>query len=314
MRRYVNITDIRGTRSWAHHPSARLYMYLCMTCDWTTGRWVGTRRRVALELGLTDQEYRTALKNLQQDGLIESLSSDTAELTQRVTQELTQRVTHHLTQRATQITVVIYKELGGGVSPKEQPNGQPNSQPKEQPQNNNNKNNKTYGLSLARMCAPSLVDEVAEYIHGNREDAVHAIRAFLDAMAHKGKTWTDQEDFRAHLMDWTLKRWMGVESRLSAANKAQARAERDQRAAEISDAKKLQEEREKFIISWLDAVTSSTRARDMVLTWHTNGRTATPEFQDIAAKWANENPEKARLTWQLLDCNLIEHQQTKKSL
>lgn len=260
MRRYVQIHDIRGTRSWAHHPSARLYMYMCMTCDWQTGYWSGTRRRVALELGLSDQEYRTAMKNLLLDGLI-----------QEATQEVTLENTRTLTQRATQVIILLYKELGGGGSPKEQPNSQPNSQPKEQPSNNNYNNKKPYSLTLARARAASLVDDVADYIHGSKEDGRAAIRSFLDAMSKKQKTWNDEGDFISHLMDWTLKRWMGVESRLSAANKQQERAERHQRDEQENNEQKNAWEEAKRKIEWLVASVKSDRARELVKAWYQQG-------------------------------------------
>lgn len=271
MKRYVNITDIRGTRTWAHHASARLYMYMCMTCDWTNGHWSGTRRRVALELGLSDQEYRTAMKNLALDGLIEAATDEPLETLHTPTQQPTHQTTQRPTQRATQVTVVIYKELGGGISPKEQPNMQPNSQPKEQPQNNNNNTHKPYSLTLARAKAASLIDDVAEYIHSDREDAKCAIRAFLDAMSKKQKTWIDEGDFTAHLMDWTLKQWLKVDSRLSAQNKQQERAERRQRDEQENDPQKVATEEAKRKIEWLMASTKSQRACELVTAWHRQG-------------------------------------------
>ena len=271
MKRYVNITDIRGTRTWAHHASARLYMYMCMTCDWTNGHWSGTRRRVALELGLSDQEYRTAMKNLALDGLIEDSTDDPTGALHIPTQQTTQRVTQRVTQRATQVTVVIYKELGGGVSPKEQPNMQPKEQPKEQPENNNKYNHKPYSLTLARAKAVALIDDVAEYIHSDREDARCAIRAFLDAMSKKQKTWIDEGDFTAHLMDWTLKQWLRVDSRMSAANKQQERAERRQRDEQENDPLKVATEEARRKLEWLMASVKSQRARELVTAWHRQG-------------------------------------------
>lgn len=271
MKRYVNITDIRGTRTWAHHASSRLYMYMCMTCDWTNGHWSGTRRRVALELGLSDQEYRTAMKNLALDGLIEAATDEPLETLHTPTQQPTHHTTQRPTQRATQVTVVIYKELGGGISPKEQPNMQPKQQPKEQPSNNNNNTHKPYSLTLARAKAASLIDDVAEYIHSDREDAKCAIRAFLDAMSKKQKTWIDEGDFIAHLMDWTLKQWLKVDSRLSAQNKQQERAERHQRDEQENDPLKVATEEAKRKIEWLIASTRSDRARELVTAWHRQG-------------------------------------------
>ena len=294
MRRYVNITDIRGMRSWDHPPSARLYMYMCMTCDWTSGAWSGTRRRVALELGLTDQEYRTAIKNLQLDGLIESPVDSPIDTLHTPTQEPTQRATRRVTQRATQVTVVIYKDLGGGTPPKGQPNKQPKGQPGEQPSNNNNNNNKTYSLTLARMRAPGLIDDVADYIHSNREDAVAAIRAFFDAMAKKQKTWTDEGDYIAHLMDWTLKRWMGVDSRLSASNKAQERAERQALITQEPTEREAKEAAARYKIDWLQHCPSNARARELVAAWAAQGAYEQDPLRRLTQELITRQPELAQ--------------------
>ena len=271
MKRYVNITDIRGTRTWAHHASARLYMYMCMTCDWTNGHWSGTRRRVALELGLSDQEYRTAMKNLALDGLIEAATDEPLETLHTPTQHPTHQTTQRSTQRATQVTVVIYKELGGGISPKEQPNMQPKEQPKEQPSNNNNNTHKPYSLTLARAKAVSLIDDVADYIYSDKEDAKCAIRAFFDTMSKKQKTWIDEGDFIAHLMDWSLKEWLKSGSRLSAQNKQQERAERRQRDEQENDPLKVATEEARRKMEWLMASVKSQRARELVTAWHRQG-------------------------------------------
>lgn len=291
MRRYVQIHDFRDTASWRHHPSARLYMYMAMTCNWETGAWSGTRRRVALELGLTDQEYRTAMKNLLADGLIEVDERSLIEKLQPPTQESTQKATRRVTQRATQVTVMIYKQLGGGTSPKEQPNNQPKQQPSEQPSNNNNNNKKTYGLTLARACAPGLVDEVAEYIHGNREDGQMAIRAFLDAMAKKSKVWTDEGDFRAHLMDWALKRWLGAESRLLAANKATERAERQARIESQDNQEAAAEGEARRKCEWLLASLKSDRAKELVLAWYKQDAFEDPRLQKLVRCIYKKRPE-----------------------
>ena len=222
MRRYVKIEDIRETRSWRHHPSARLYMYLCMSCDYTSGEWHGTRRRTALEVGLTDQEYRTALANLQRDGLIE-ITNPTSNPTSNPKS----------TQRATQVRVVIIKELGGGTSPKEQPNMQPNGQPKEQPSNNNNNKNKKYTLTRAREILPTVRDAVMAYCSLDTQQATAAVRAFCVQQGKAGKTWIDEEDFRLHCCSWCLHHYADAKTSLQAENKA---AERQERVARQLDA------------------------------------------------------------------------------
>lgn len=278
-------------RSWSHHPSARLYMYLCMTADWTTGYWSGTRRRVALELGLSDQEYRTAMQNLEKDGLIEQWTEDHAAVLDRATQEVTQRPTQEVTQRATQVCVVIYKELGGGASPKEQPNEQPKSPPREQPQNNNINTKGLYGLTLARAKAVSLIDDVSEYIHGDKEDGKAAIRAFLDAMAKKQKAWNDEGDFIAHLMDWSLKQWLRVDSRLSAENRQQARRDRHARDEQEPNEKDAQLTEARRKTEYLAYCLKNQSLVPIVTAWYKQGAWNKEPLRSITSKYLEERPE-----------------------
>ena len=90
-------------------------------------------------------------------------------------------------------------------------------------------------------------------------------------MSKKQKTWIDEGDFTAHLMDWTLKQWLKVDSRMSAANKQQERAERRQRDEKDNDPQKVATEEARRKIEWLIASTRSDRARELVTAWHRQG-------------------------------------------
>lgn len=260
MRRYVKIEDIRETRSWRHHPSARLYMYLCMTCDYTSGEWHGTRRRTALEVGLTDQEYRTALANLQRDGLIE-IANPTSNPTSNPKS----------TQRATQVRVVIIKELGGGTSPKEQPNMQPNGQPNGQPSNNYYYFKKKYTLTRAREILPTVRDAVMAYCSLDTQQATAAVRAFFVQQGKSGKTWIDEEDFRLHCCSWCLHHYADAKTSLQAENKAEERQERvaKQLDAAAQAAKDEQALREK--VGYLEYVVKMPSVAEVVKTMYEQG-------------------------------------------
>ena len=258
--RYITIHDLRGTRTWAHAPSTRLYVYMCMTCDWQTGHWHGTRRKTCFEVGISDQEWKTALANMQRDGLI-----------QIPTQASTQQPTQRATQRATQVTIMIYNNLGWGTPPKEQPNNPPKEQPNDPPSiNKNNKKNK-YNLSHARAKLPQFRDVVAAYCSLSEHEAAAAVRAFCTQKSKQGKTWDDEEDFRLHLCDWTLKNWVGVKTVTGAENKAEERRQRTE-AIENAPSKEEQEEQElRRKLEYLEYLPKMPNLAGIVKGWHDQG-------------------------------------------
>ena len=274
--RYVLIHDLRGTRTWNHTPSTRLYIHMCMTCDWATGEWHGTRRRTCLEIGISDQEWKTALANMQHDGLIKL-----------ATQGATQQGTQRATQRATQVCVMIYNNLGGTPPPKDQPNEQPNTSPSEPPSINKNNKTKKYSLTHARAKLPQFRDAVAEYCSLSDQEAAAAVRAFCVTQAKKQKTWTDEDDFRLHLCDWSLKNFVGVKSVVGAENKAEERRQRVE-VLENAPSKEEQEEQElRRKLEYLEYLPKMPNLAGIVKAWHQDGawyddrlRTATLELFD----------------------------------
>lgn len=258
--RYVLIHDLRGTRTWNHAPSTRLYIHMCMTCDWATGEWHGTRRKTCFEIGISDQEWKTALANMQRDGLIKL-----------ATQELTQESTQRATQRATQVTVMIYNNLGGGTPPKEQPNSPPNTSPSEPPSINKNNKTKKYSLTHARAKLPQFRDVVADYCSLSIEEASAAVRAFCKQKSKQGKTWIDEEDFRLHLCDWSLNNFVGVKTVTGAENKAEERRQRVA-AAENAPSKEEQEENEiRRKLEYLEYLPKMPNLAGIVKGWHEQG-------------------------------------------
>lgn len=295
MRRYVHIEDIRTLHSWQHQPSARLYMYMCMTCDWMTGSWHGTRRATCLAIGISDQAWRTALKNLEADGLIET-----------PTQEATQQPTQGATQRVTQATVVIYRQLGLYPPPRSNPTTHPGGNPTTHPYNNNNNTIGRYSLTHARASVAGLVDEVADYIYADREEARVAIRAFLSAMGKKGKTWADEEDMRSHLMDWCLKRWRQVNSRERAHNLAEDRRQREERQRQEPSREEaaLEEARRKY--SYIEYIPKSARAADLVRAWHAAGAWQHEPLRSATAKLLASKPDLASKIRDILGFGLVD--------
>lgn len=293
--RYVLIHDLRGTRTWNHAPSTRLYIHMCMTCDWATGEWHGTRRKTCFEVGISDQEWKTALANMQRDGLI-----------QIPTQASTQQATQRATQRATQVTIMIYNNLGGGTPPKEQPNDSPKEQPNDPPSiNKNNKKNK-YSLTHARAKLPQFRDVVAGYCSLSEQEASAAVRAFCTQKSKQGKTWIDEEDFRLHLCDWTLKNWVGVKTVTGAENKAE---ERRQRTEAIEKAPSKEEERQLAIrrkLEYLEYLPKKPDLGKIVRSWWENGDWYDDDLRAATAALFDQRPQLRDQLEEILGIDLLQ--------
>lgn len=293
--RYVTIHDLRGTRTWAHAPSTRLYIHMCMTCDWQTGAWHGTRRKTCLEIGISDQEWKTALANMQRDGLVKI-----------PTQESTQQATQRATQRATQVTIMIYNNLGGGTPPKEQPNNPPKEQPNEPPSINKNNKSKKYSLSHARAKLPQFRDAVAAYCSLSDQEAAAAVRAFCIAQQKKGKTWNDEEDFRLHLCDWSLKNYVGVKTVTGAENKAEERRQRTE-AIENAPSKEEQEEQElRRKLEYLEYLPKMPNLAGIVKGWHEQGAWYDDRLRAATLELFDRQPELRDKLVEILGIDLLQ--------
>lgn len=247
--RYLQIPDIRDTKTWRNPNAARLYMWLAMVAAQEGGGYKYSRRWTCQMIGITEDAYRHALKVIEGDGLIKTLPPNL---------HPKQHPREHPSPPP-HISVVSVSELYRGTPPSNTPTNTPTNTPIL------NKNiNKKYNLTLARAKAPSLVDAVAEYIHTSPSEARVAVKAFLDAMAHKSKVWEDEGDFVAHLMDWTLKRWTGAESRTAAANKQQDRQEREQQRQQQQQPQKTEEEEQREVTQWLTGALRSETLRGIL--------------------------------------------------
>lgn len=293
--RYVLIHDLRGTRTWNHAPSTRLYIHMCMTCDWVTGAWHGTRRKTCFEVGISDQEWKTALANMQRDGLIKL-----------ATQGATQQPTQRATQRATQLTIMIYNNLGGGTPPKEQPNDPPKEQPNDPPSINKNKKKNKYNLSHARAKLPQFRDTVAAYCSLSEQEAAAAVRAFCIAQQKKGKTWIDEEDFRLHLCDWSLKNVVGVKTVAGAENKAK---ERRQREEVMKNAPSKEEERQLAIrrkLEYLEYLPKKPDLGQIVRSWWENGDWYDDDLRAATAELFDQRPQLRDQLEEILGIDLLQ--------
>ena len=221
-------------------------MYMAMVAAAMDGGYKYSRRWTCREVGITEDAYRHALKLMEQDGLIRI---------QHPSQHPREHPREHPSPPP-HITVVSVNELYGSSTPASTPANTPASTPANTPNININKNKK-YTLTHARARAAGLVDEVAGYIHTGPEEAKVAIRAFLDTMGKKQKVWEDDADFCCHLMDWTLKRWMGAETRTKAANMAEHRRIKEEEQQQQQPPAKTEADKRAELLDWLHGATKS---------------------------------------------------------
>lgn len=236
MRKYVTIPDIRQYPSYRSNNCRILYMHVAMGMDIATRTYAHSWRQLASELCMPLQQVRTALKQLEKDGLIV-----TQQATQRVTYGLTQKVTH----KVTQIYIMSSNDLDEATneatnSPTNSPtNSQTNSQTNS---DNNNKNIPING-KLSHSDARARLPKIREWLIGSlgleAAKAAEFAEAFLARQELKGKTWDNEGDLLAHAISWAEKRTKTAAPRKM--TDSQAREAEYQRTAEVAAQQSPQE-------------------------------------------------------------------------
>lgn len=243
MRKYVTIPDIRSYPSYMCANAVRLYVHCSMGMDLGTRNYCHSLRQLTSELGMPFQQLRTALRQLERDGLV---------ATQQVTQEVTYGLTRKVTHNVTQIHIMSVSELDEASN--EASNTASNTAGNtatNTPTNSDNNNNNTLNSSrLTHTNAREILEKSEEIImreFGLEADAAaKAVEAFLSRQAIKRKTWENEGDCLAHLISWCEKRLVSQPKaktvrRNSKADDSQARAEEYQRTQEEAAAKTQQE-------------------------------------------------------------------------
>ena len=161
---------------WEDHNTTRLFLYLLLRANWQKGEWKGIeidrgelvtgRKKLSQGTGLSEQQIRTSLSNLQS----------------------TNEITIKSTKKYSIITVCNY-----GRYQDEESNEQPSNQPSEQPQINQqittnkqlkNKNNtnttkkRNIKEKKVKVFVPPSLDEVKIYFKENGYREEFAIRAW----------------------------------------------------------------------------------------------------------------------------------------
>lgn len=237
MRKYVTIPDIRQYPSYRSSNCRILYMHVAMGMDIATRTYAHSWRQLAAELCIPLQQVRTALKQLEKDGLIV-----TQQATQRVTYGLTQKVTHNVTQ----IYIMSVSDLDEATNEatNSPTNSQTNSQTNSPTNSDNNNKNILNSGKLSHSYARELLPKIREWLLGSlgleRPEADELSKAFLDRQELKGKTWDNEGDLLAHAISWAEKRIKPKKAVRK--SDSQARQEEYQRIAEVAAQQSLQEQ------------------------------------------------------------------------
>lgn len=236
MRKYITIPDIRQYPSYRSSNCRILYMHVAMGMDIASRTYAHSWRQLAAELGMPLQQVRTALKQLEKDGLIA-----TQQVTQRVTYGLTQKVTH----KVTQIYIMSASDLDEATN--EATNSPTNSQTNSQTntQGNSDINNKNIPINgkLSHSDARARLPKIRDWLLGSlgleAPEADELSKAFLDRQELKGKTWDNEGDLLAHAISWAEKRMKP--KKVPKMSDSQARAAEYQRTAEVAAQQSPQE-------------------------------------------------------------------------
>lgn len=236
MRKYVTIPDIRQYPSYRSTNARLLYMHVAMGMEISTRTYAHSLRQLSAELGMPFQQIRTALKQLENDGLVATQS-----LTQVVTYGLTRKVTHNVTQ----IYVMSVSELeeASNAASNTASNTATNTAANTPPNTDINNKNIPINGKLSHSDARARLPKIKEWLIGSlgleAAKAAELAQAFLDRQELKGKTWDNEGDLLAHAISWSEKRTKTAAPRKM--TDSQAREAEYQRAAEVAAQQSPQE-------------------------------------------------------------------------
>lgn len=233
MGKFIIIQDMRHMPSYKNVNARLLYMHMAMGCDISTYEYKSSLRRLALDLDMTVDTIRYAMKQLVRDGLV--TPQITPQSTPHTTPQTTPQTTPHLT---------TYRINKNGT-----PNGTPNTTPYTTPyttenttenttvkNNKNNINHESSPLTSARVAWADMRGMLRKALDLDAATAAATVDLFKERQDMKGKTWKDEGDLKAHLIAWAEKRLASLPRQQKAARQtdAQAREAERQRAKEAA--------------------------------------------------------------------------------
>ena len=256
MIKYVTIPDLRRYPSYRSINARLLYMHLAMSMDILSRTYAHSWRQLAADLNMPLQQFRTALSQLEKDGLIA-----TQQVTQTVTYGVTQRVTH----KVTQIYIMSVSDLDEATneapnSPTNSPTNSSTNSPTNSDNNSlNNSNSPIPTHSPARVDWSKKAEELGKVLKIDAALAEDLTRQFQERQAIKGKAWESDGDLLAHLISWVEKRLPLQPTRKKAGRKTDSQARQDEyqrdqeQRQQVSDKEKDWEEVTRVYGWWKEA-------------------------------------------------------------
>ena len=202
MIKYVTIPDIRRYPSYNNINARLLYLHAALSMDIASRTYAHSWRQLSQELDIPLQQLRTALAQLEKDGLI---------ATQQVTQQVTYGVTQRVTHKVTQISIMNINELNEATneatnSPTNSPtNSQTNSQTNSDKNNLNSPISRISPLTDTRVTWVGMGEKLASVLHLELQQGEQLVADFRERQRLKKKSWIDEGDLLAHLVSWSEK-------------------------------------------------------------------------------------------------------------
>lgn len=234
MEKFIIIQDMRHMKSYNNVNARLLYIHMAMGCDISTYVYKSSLRKLSIELGMTVDTVRYALKQLARDGLVTPQS--TPQITPQSTPQTTPQTTPHLT------TFKINK------------NDTPNTTvyTTDYTTEKNNLKNNNNSLSSARVAWADMREVIKKALDVDAATAAAMVDTFKERQAMKGKTWKDEGDLKAHLVAFAEKRLASLPRQRQTARESDQQA----RAAEMQRAKEQQENQERKAKDWEEVQTA----------------------------------------------------------
>lgn len=204
MEKYIAIRDISKFPSYANVNARLVYLHVACNVDVSNYNYHHSLRRLSMDLGISLQKVRTAIKMLEADGLI---------VTHLSTRQITQALTHLSTQQTTHLHIVRISELDTQTdtqtnTPTNTPaNTPPNTPPNTQINNINNINTlNPFHTHDAQMRAREWKKLMEKEFSATSAEVDALWDAFFARQALKDKAWESEGDCLAHLISWCEKR------------------------------------------------------------------------------------------------------------
>ena len=268
MLKYVTIPDIRRYPSYRSINARVLYMHLAMSMDISTRTYAHSWRQLSADLDMPLQQLRTALKQLEKDGLV---------VTQQVTQTVTYGVTQRVTHKVTQIYIMSVSDLEEATN---EATNSPTNSPTNSDKNNTiipNRSSTTH--TTARVDWQKKAEEVGRVLKIDAPTATSMVDDFRQRQEWKGKTWESEGDLLAHLVSWCEKRLPFPQTSKKAAKKSDSQI-RKEKYEEVIASEKAKTEREKEYDS-------------LVQTWRWYNQYLKEENEEMAEKMKGWYEEQA---------------------